>query len=91
MFDDIPIGKELMEEGFCVRGSWDAGVVGELEVNGGKGEVVVGKTRNSAFANGSGLEGALRERGVGSLVCCGTATNVCVESTVRDGVGRDWR
>ena len=42
------------------------------------------KPRYSAFYN-TNLDSALRSRGIRSLVFTGIATNVCVESTLRDG------
>lgn len=46
------------------------------------GEVVIEKDVNSGFI-GTGLEVALRRRGVGRLVVAGFFTNFCVETTVR--------
>ena len=48
------------------------------------GDIVLAKTRYSAFFN-SQLDSALRARGIRNLVFVGIATNVCVESTLRDG------
>lgn len=45
-------------------------------------ETVFGKHTNSAFI-GTGLEGWLRERGIGVLVVAGVITNNSVEATVR--------
>ena len=42
------------------------------------------KTRYSGFFN-SQLDSVLRSRGIRNLVFVGIATNVCVESTLRDG------
>ena len=42
------------------------------------------KTRYSAFFN-SQLDSVLRSRGIRNIVFVGIATNVCVESTLRDG------
>ena len=45
------------------------------------------KRRFSAFIQGSSdLEPALRQRGIGSVLIAGTATNVCCESTARDAM-----
>jgi 23S rRNA (adenine2503-C2)-methyltransferase len=46
------------------------------------GEKVLRKTRYSAFSNPR-LARELRAAGVGDLVVCGLATNLCVESTAR--------
>ena len=48
------------------------------------GDIVVRKPRYSAFFN-TNLDSLLRARGIRSLVFTGIATNVCVESTLRDG------
>jgi ureidoacrylate peracid hydrolase len=45
---------------------------------------VVPKPRYSGFFN-SQFDSVLRARGIRNLVFCGIATNVCVESTLRDG------
>ena len=55
-------------------------------------DVVIDKDRFSAFSAGaSGLEAALAERRIDSLVITGTLTNVCCESTMRDAMMRDYR
>ena len=46
------------------------------------GETVIGKQTNSAFI-GTGLEGLLREAGIGHLVIAGVITNNSVEATAR--------
>jgi nicotinamidase-related amidase len=48
-------------------------------------DLVVEKTARSAWFPGSSeLPDLLAERGIDTLVVCGTVTNVCVEDTVRD-------
>jgi len=57
-----------------------------------EGDLVLPKYRFSAFVRTPhDLEGMLVSRDVDSLIVTGTATNVCVESTVRDGMMRDFR
>lgn len=52
----------------------------------------VKKTTYSAFTpNASQINGALRRRGVESVLITGTATNVCCESTARDAMMHDYR
>lgn len=84
--EEQPQVKEL--RGF-VRGTWDADALDELAPDTARGEVVIDKTRNSAFFK-TDLEDLLRSRGVNQLLCTGVASNVCVESTVRDGVAMDY-
>ena len=64
------------------RGGWDYELVDALAPR--PGDIRVGKTRYSAFFN-SQLDSILRARGVRTLVFVGIASNVCVESTLRDG------
>ena len=64
------------------KGGWDYELVQELPPQ--PGDIVVPKPRYSAFYN-TNLDSILRARGIRSLVFTGVATNVCVESTLRDG------
>jgi ureidoacrylate peracid hydrolase len=64
------------------RGMWDYELVDELKPQ--PGDIVLHKTRYSGFFN-SQLDSVLRARGIRHLVFTGIATNVCVESTLRDG------
>jgi ureidoacrylate peracid hydrolase len=66
---------------FLARGGWDYELVDALAPQGG--DIRVHKPRYSAFFN-SQLDSVLRARGVRTLVFTGIATNVCVESTLRD-------
>ncbi|MEK6636734.1 MAG: pyrimidine utilization protein B [Pseudomonadota bacterium] len=63
------------------RGSWDYDLVDALAPK--SGDIRVHKTRYSAFFN-SQLDSILRARGIRTLVFVGIASNVCVESTLRD-------
>jgi len=53
------------------------------------GDIVLPKHRYSAFV-GTPLDAILRSNGMRTLIVTGVATNVCVESTVRDGFMRDY-
>ena len=64
------------------RGGWDYALVDALAPQ--PGDIALHKTRYSAFFN-SQLDSVLRARGIRTLVFVGIATNVCVESTLRDG------
>jgi ureidoacrylate peracid hydrolase len=70
----------------CKEGSWGADfyLVSPLP-----GETVVKKHRYSAFV-GTDLDLILRSMGIKTLIMTGVATNVCVESTARDGFMRDY-
>ncbi len=54
-----------------------------------EGEIVVPKYRYSGFVS-TYFDKYLRANGIGTLVLTGLATNVCVESTARDGFMRDY-
>lgn len=64
------------------RGGWDYELVDALTPK--PGDIRVHKTRYSAFFN-SQLDSILRSRGIRTIVFVGIASNVCVESTLRDG------
>ncbi|MGU3537325.1 pyrimidine utilization protein B [Methylobacterium sp. A54F] len=71
-----------MNERLLARGTWDYALVDALRP--APGEIVLGKPRYSGFYN-TQLDSLLRSRGIRTLVFTGIATNVCVESTLRDG------
>ncbi len=64
------------------KGTWDYELVDALMPQ--PGDIVLHKTRYSGFFN-SQLDSTLRSRGIRNIVVVGIATNVCVESTLRDG------
>jgi len=64
------------------RGGWDYDLVDALKPK--PGDITLAKTRYSAFFN-SQLDSVLRARGIRNIVFVGIASNVCVESTLRDG------
>ena len=74
-------GKLLTE------GSWDFAIVDELKPE--PADLVVVKTRYSGFA-GTTLDSQLRTQGIRYLFFAGIATNVCVESTLRDAYFQDY-
>ncbi|MBI3079426.1 MAG: isochorismatase family protein [Deltaproteobacteria bacterium] len=71
----------------AVEGTWGAELVPEMKPT-AEDRVVV-KHRYSAFIN-TELETVLRARGIRTLLMTGTATNVCVESTLRHGFMLDY-
>jgi ureidoacrylate peracid hydrolase len=91
-FFDVPSrlrARDLFHQGedTLVTGSWDAAVADELKPL--ESDLVVAKNRYDAFLY-TDLELVLRTLGVGRLLVCGVATNVCVESTVRSAEQRDY-
>ena len=71
-----------LEGTLLAKGTWDYALVDRLTPR--AGDIVIEKPRYSAFYN-TALDSILRARGVRTLAFCGIATNVCVESTLRDG------
>ena len=72
----------------CLAGSPSASIVDALAPQ--SGEPVIDKRWYDAFA-GSALDGALRARGVTSLVVTGTMTDICVLATVIGAFNREYR
>ncbi len=60
-----------------------------FEVKPFPGDLIVRKHRYSAFI-GTDLDLILRSRAIKTLIMAGVATNVCVESTARDGYMHDY-
>ncbi len=64
-----------------IRGTWGAEIVDYLKPQ--EEDLVVEKPRFSAF-HGTNLDGILKTYGLKYLLFTGCATNVCVESSIRD-------
>lgn len=71
-----------LEGKLLAKGGWDYELVEALAPH--PGDIILPKTRYSGFFN-SQLDSVLRSRGIRNIVLVGIATNVCVESTLRDG------
>lgn len=70
-----------------VRDCWNTDIVPELSPV--DGDIVLYKTRYSGFYD-TELDTVLHEHAVEQLVVVGATTSVCVESTVRDAMFRDY-
>jgi ureidoacrylate peracid hydrolase len=79
--------KPELKGKLLTEGGWDFAIVDELAPH--PGDIVVVKTRYSGFA-GTTLDSQLRVRGIQYLFFAGIATNVCVESTLRDAYFHDY-
>ena len=66
---------------FLTTGTWDWEIVDDLKPL--PDDVIVEKSRFSGFTNPE-LNSVLRQRNIKYLLFLGIATNVCVESTLRD-------
>lgn len=86
-FDKIPASMEAASQvrgitvECCKPGTWGAEWFGVAPL---PGEKVVTKHTYSGFAN-TDLNEILTAQGIRSVVFCGVTTQVCIESTVRDG------
>jgi len=72
----------------CLEGEDNARVIPGLAPR--AGELVVRKHYYDGF-NGTVLDGALRARGIRTLVVTGTMTDICVLGTVIGGFNREYR
>lgn len=70
----------------CRKGSWGTGF---YMIESEKEEIVVIKHKYSAFV-GTDLDNKLQSLGIRSLLFTGVATNICVESTLRDALHHDY-
>ncbi len=68
-------------------GTWDFQIVDELAPE--PADIVIVKSRYSGF-HGTNLDSVLRGRGIRNLLMVGIASNVCVESTVRDAYFNEY-
>lgn len=74
------------KEGCCLEGTWGADF---FEIAPTPGELVIDKHCFNGFRD-TPLDGYLQSRGVKTLVFTGVATNVCVDSTLREGFFRGY-
>jgi ureidoacrylate peracid hydrolase len=70
-----------------IRNSWGTDIVPELKPQ--AGDIVLYKTRFSGFYK-TQLDSVLKQLGKKYLIITGCTTSVCVESTVRDAMFRDY-
>jgi ureidoacrylate peracid hydrolase len=73
---------------FLIRDTWNTDVIGELRPR--PEDVVLYKHRFSGFYQ-TELDDILRRLGIKSLIFTGCTTSVCVDSTIRDAMFRDYR
>jgi ureidoacrylate peracid hydrolase len=71
-----------------VRDTWNTEILSELRPE--PGDIIISKHRYSGFY-GTDLDEKLRRLGIEYLIFTGCTTSVCVESTMRDAMFRDYR
>jgi ureidoacrylate peracid hydrolase len=79
-----PDGRESR---VLIRDTWDTDIVSELKPE--SGDIVIYKTRFSGFYQ-TDLDAMLKKLGIEYLIVTGVTTSICVESTVRDAMFRDY-
>jgi ureidoacrylate peracid hydrolase len=79
-----PDGKESR---VLIRDTWNTDIVSELKPE--YGDDVIYKTRFSGFYE-TDLDARLKRMGIRHLVFTGCTTSICVDSTVRDAMFRDY-
>jgi ureidoacrylate peracid hydrolase len=79
-----PDGRESQ---ILVRDTWDTDIVPELKPQ--ANDIVIYKTRFSGFYQ-TDLDAMLKKFGIKYLIVTGVTTSICVESTVRDAMFRDY-
>jgi ureidoacrylate peracid hydrolase len=70
-----------------IRNTWNTDVVGELMPR--PGDIVMYKHRFSGFFE-TDLHAVLKRQAITNLVVTGCTTSICVESTIRDAMFRDY-
>jgi len=75
------------ESRILVQNTWNTEILSELKPQ--AGDIVVSKHRYSGF-HGTDLDAILQGLGIKYLVFTGCTTSVCVESTMRDAMFRDY-
>jgi ureidoacrylate peracid hydrolase len=79
-----PDGRESR---ILIRDTWDTEIVPELKPQ--TSEIVIYKTRFSGFYQ-TDLDATLKKLPIKYLIVTGVTTSICVESTVRDAMFRDY-
>ncbi|MBP0443300.1 isochorismatase family protein [Roseomonas sp. SSH11] len=76
-----------LEGTLLAKGSWDYALLPQMQR--APGDILIQKPRYGGFS-GTQLEMMLRARGIRDILFCGVATNVCVESTLREAFHREF-
>lgn len=89
----LGLGEEMTapdgrEGRILIRDTWNTEILPELAPE--AGDIIVSKRRYSGFYQ-TDLDIILRSHGISTLIVSGCTTSVCVESTIRDAMYRDYR
>jgi ureidoacrylate peracid hydrolase len=88
----IGVGQKIVapdgrESRILIRDTWDTDILPELKPH--ADDIVIYKTRFSGFYQ-TDLDATLKKFGIKYLIVTGVTTSICVESTVRDAMFRDY-
>jgi len=78
--------EDETNSGVCRRGTWGTELFHFVPR---EGDIMIQKCRFSGFFNTS-LDAILKNHRIETLIFTGVATNICVESTLRDAMLRDY-
>jgi ureidoacrylate peracid hydrolase len=89
----LSVGQSIVdpngrENRVLIEGYWGTDIIDALTPE--PGDLVVAKHRYSGFFE-TALDGILKGLGVKQLIVTGCTTSVCVESTIRDAMFRDYQ
>ena len=84
---DTIIAPDGSKSRILIRDSWGTAIVSELKPH--ADDIIIHKTRFSGFYQ-TELDSTLKKLGVKYLIVTGCTTSVCVESTIRDAMFRDY-
>lgn len=84
---DTIINPDGRKSRILVRDHWGTEIIDELKPKGG--DIIIYKTRFSGFYK-TELDALLKQNGIKNLIITGCTTSICVESTVRDAMFRDY-
>ena len=87
-FGEVVQAPEGTEGRILVRDTWNTDIVPELKPQ--TGDVVIYKTRFSGIYR-TDLDNILKRLGSRHLIITGCTTSVCVDSTIRDAMFRDYQ
>jgi ureidoacrylate peracid hydrolase len=79
-----PDGRESR---ILIRDTWDTEIVNDLKPQ--ANDITIYKTRFSGFYQ-TDLDATLKKLGIKYLIMAGVTTSICVDSTVRDAMFRDY-
>ena len=83
------LGKliDAIQDGLLAKGSETAELHPDLDVQ--TNDIILEKPRSGAFSS-TDLDNVLRSHGIDTIIVSGTCTNLCCETTAREGATKDY-